>query len=122
MTLEKINELISDKKFEEAQNSLKKFLNDDEKNIEALKLSGLCNVNLGNFNEGRKDFETVVKYKPDDASSWFYLANCYDNLEDFLHAKSAYKEVIKLRENYLDAYKNLCVVYVKSGESEKASR
>ena len=46
MTLEQINELISDKKFEEAQNSLKELLHDDEKNIEALKLSGLCNVNL----------------------------------------------------------------------------
>ena len=120
MTLDEINALISDKKFEEAQKALKKLLQKDERNIEAIKLSGLCNVNLEKFDDGRKDFETVVKYKPDDASSWFYLANCYDNMEDFLHAKSAYQEVIRLRENYVDAYKNLCVVYVKSGEAEKA--
>lgn len=120
MTLEQINGLISEKKFEEAQEALKLFLASDEKNVEALKLSGLCNVNLERFDEGRKDFETVVKYKPEDASSWFYLANCYDNLNDFLHAKPAYLEVISLRENYLEAYKNLCVIYVKTGEADKA--
>jgi len=118
--LDKINELISLKEFENAKVELEKFLALESDNIEALKLLGLCNVNLGCFPEGRKNFETVVKYKNDDATSWFYLANCYDNLDDFLHAKTAYLEVIKLRENYTEAYKNLCVVYMKNNEPNLA--
>ena len=105
--MEKINELITDNKFEQAKERLEEVLRTNPKNIEALKLLGLCYVNLEKYKEGQSIFETVVKYLPDDASSWFYLANCYDNMEDFLHAKSAYQEVIRLRENYVDAYKNL---------------
>jgi tetratricopeptide (TPR) repeat protein len=118
--LEKINELISNKNFEEAKVALLQILQNDEHDIEALKLLGLCNVNLGLFTEGKSNFETVVKYKSDDATSWFYLASCYDNLDDFLHAKTAYQEVINLRENYMDAYKNLGVVFIKDQEPDKA--
>lgn len=120
MNLDNVNDLIALKEFEEAKNILEKELKADDKNIEALKLLGLCNINLGLFSEGRKNFETVVKYKNDDATSWFYLANCYDHLNDFLHAKPAYLEVIKLRDNYLDAYKNLGAMYIKNKEPEKA--
>lgn len=118
--LDDISALIANKEYETAQTYLVELLAEDEKNIEALKLLGLCNVNLGKFKEGRKNFETVVKFKQNDATSWFYLANCYDNLDDFLHAKTAYLEVIKLRENYLDAYKNLGVLYLKSGQPKDA--
>lgn len=118
--LDKINELISLKDFDGAKVALENLLATEPKNIEALKLLGLCSVNLGLFSEGKKIFETVVKFKNDDATSWFYLANCYDNLDDLLHAQTAYLEVIKLRENYIDAYKNLGVVYIKAQKPEKA--
>ena len=118
--MEEINQLIADNKFDEAKEKLKSLLADDEKNIEAQKLLGLCCLNLEEYEEGRKIFETVVKYMGDDATSWFYLANCYDNLGDFLHAKAAYNEVLLLRKEFIDAYKNLCIVYVKNNEAEKA--
>ncbi|DAB13790.1 TPA: hypothetical protein CPU00_10750 [Candidatus Gastranaerophilales bacterium HUM_18] len=111
--LDEINQLIVDKKFEEAKAELEKYNPDEEKETEALKLLGLCNVNLEKYKDGQSNFETVVKYDPEDASSWFYLANCYDNLDDVIHAKAAYQKVIELRENFIDAYKNLCVLYVR---------
>ena len=85
MKLDEINQLVVDKKFEEAKNELLKYNLDEEKEIDALKLLGLCNVNLDLYKEGQSNFETVVKYDPEDASSWFYLANCYDNLDDVIH-------------------------------------
>ena len=66
--LEKINQLIADKKFEEAKQELTGLIHGDEKDVEALKLLGLCHINLNEFKEGQSVFETVVKYK-DDASS-----------------------------------------------------
>ena len=120
INLNEINELIGEKDFAQAKIQLEEFLKDDEFNVEALKMLGLCNLNLELYEQGKTNFETVVKYAPDDATSWFYLANCYDNEGDYLHAKSAYMEVINLRENYIDAYKNLAVVYMRTGEEDKA--
>ena len=65
VNLDNINDLIQQENFEEAKELLTKLVAEDEHNIEALKLLGLCNVNLGLFSEGKKNFETVVKYKKD---------------------------------------------------------
>ena len=118
--LEKASNLVQDNNFEEAKEILAKNLSDEEKDVEALKLLGLCNVNLNDYNEAKSNFETVVKYNPEDATSWFYLALTYDNLDDPLHAIPAYKEVIRLREREIEAYKCLCVIYMKNGDVEEA--
>jgi len=120
MDLDKINDLIGLKEFGQAKVALEEFLKHEENNVEAIKLLGLCHVNLGMFDKGKINFETVVKHRNEDASSWFYLGNCYENLNDFLHAKTTYLKVIELREDYIEAYKNLCVVYLKTKEEEKA--
>ena len=117
--LENIQELINNKEFEQAKEELLKVVDNNEQDIEALKLLGLCYVNLDDYKEGQAIFETVIKYN-DDATSWFYLANCYDNQDDYLHAIAAYEEVLRLRSGYTDAYKNLAIVYVKNKEPEKA--
>ena len=81
--LDEINEIIGEKDFAQAKIRLEDLLKEDEFNVEALKMLGLCNLNLELYEQGRINFETVVKYAPDDATSWFYLASCYDNLEDY---------------------------------------
>ena len=57
--LGKINELVSSNEFEEAKVALQSLLQAEPNDIEALKLLGLCNVNLGKFQEGKNNFETV---------------------------------------------------------------
>ena len=118
-TLENIQELLNKKDFETAKKELINIIEKDEKNIEALKLLGLCHINLEDYKSGQDVFETVIKYN-DDATSWFYLANCYDNQDDYIHAIAAYEEVLRLRSGYTDAYKNLAIVYVKNKEPQKA--
>ena len=119
---EQVTNFIEKGNFAEAKSLLETDISDEEKDMEALKLLGLCNVNLNLYVEAKSNFETVIKYCPEDATSWFYLALSYDNLEEDLHAISAYKEVIKLRDRETEAYKCLCVLYMKNDNPEEAIR
>lgn len=118
--LDEVSNLIEEHKFEEAKEMLMQQDIEAEQNVEAVKLLGLCNINLDLYKEAQSNFETVVKYKPEDATSWLYLAMAYDNLDDVLHAVSAYKEVIKLRDKEISAYKCLAVLFIRNKEEEKA--
>ena len=114
--IDKINELIACKKFEEAKPLLEEALKETLDDKEICKLAGLAYVNMENWNEAKKNFETVVKFASEDATSWFYLAKCYENLGDLISAKNAYIKVIQLRPEYMDAYKNLCVLLIKNSD------
>ena len=96
--INKANSLIGEKKFEEAKTLLQANLLPDSDNVEALKLLGLCNVNLNCTNQAIESFESVIKKDETDATSWFYLATMYDEINNIEMAEKAYKKVISLRE------------------------
>ena len=118
--LDRINELVGSKEFEQALPLILEGLRESPDNIELIKIAGLTNVNLQNWTQARNYFETVVKFNPEDATSWFYLANCYEKLGDLAAAKNAYISVINLREEYLEAYKSLCVILIKINDNKGA--
>lgn len=118
--INRITELVGNKEFEEAKPLIEEALNENSDNIELLKLAGLTYVNLEAWETARNHFETVVKFESQDAVSWFYLASCYEKLGDLISAKNAYIKVIELRDEYLEAYQNLCVILIKLNESQEA--
>jgi len=120
INIEEINELVGNKKFKEAQLLIEPALDAEPENQEILKLAGLIYVNLEFWELAKKYLESVVKYKDDDATSWQYLANIYDRLGDFISSKNAYIKVINLRNEYIEAYKGLCVVLLKLNQTKEA--
>ena len=118
--IDKIYGLIEKGDYVKAKESLGKILAEDEKDIDALKLTALCEVNLENYNGARIILEDVIKYRQDDAICWYYLGCCYDNLEQLIEAKHAYETVIKLRPEYVDAYKSMAIIQIKSNSPKKA--
>ena len=118
--IDKIKELVGNKEFEEAKTLIEEGLREKPDNIELLKLAGLTSVNLQLWMEGKKYFETAVKFEAEDATSWFYLGSCYEKLGDFISAKNAFMSVVKLRPEYMEAYKSLCVILMKIGDTENA--
>ena len=117
--IDRITELVGNKNYEEAKPLIEEGLKEEPNNIELIKLAGLAEVNLSCWNNAKKHFETVVKFAQKDATSWFYLANCYNNLADFISAKNAYKKVIELRPEYVEAHKSLCVILLKLNEIDE---
>ena len=118
--LDRINELVGNKEFEEVLPLILEGLRESPDNMELVKLAGLTNVNLKKWIQARNYFETVVKFNPEDATSWLYLANCNEQLGDLSSAKSAYISVINLREEYMEAYKSLCIILIKMNEIDEA--
>ena len=118
--IDEINELVGNEKFLEAKNLLESILDKDTNDIELLKLAGLTYVNLEEWENAKKYFESVVKFEENDATSWYYLASSYDRLGDFISSKNAYLKVINLRPEYVEAYKGLCVVLLKLGLVKEA--
>ena len=117
--INEINELVGSKQFKEAKILIEEALKTSSEDKELLKLAGLTYVNLELWSNAKTFFETIVKLELEDATSWFYLANCYEKLGDFISAKNAYKKVIELRPEYMEAYKSLCVVLLKRNEIEE---
>lgn len=118
--IDRITELVGTKDFEEAKPLIEEGLKENPDNIELLKLAGLTDVNLELWFTARNYFETVVKFEPQDATSWFYLAKCYERLADFTSAKNAYIKVVELRNEYMEAYQGLCIVLLKLNEASEA--
>ena len=118
--LEKIRDLISVKNYNEAKKELEVYFSLNGDDIAAMKLMGLVNVNLQDYAAAAVNFEKVLKISSDDTTSLFYLANCYDNLEKYHEAEIFYIKVIKQRKNYVEAYKNLCILYMKTGRETSA--
>ena len=118
MSLERINELVGNRQFEEAKILIEELIKTDNQNLELIKLAGLTYINLELWDEAKKLFETAVKLNPEDATSWFYLANSYEKLGDLISAKNSYVTVISLREEYIEAYKNICIILIKLNDYE----
>ena len=118
--IDRISDLVANKDFEEAKILIVQELKEDPQNAELLKLAGLTNVNLQLWEEAKRNFESVIKYQPEDGTSWFYLGNCYEKLGDLISAKNAYMTVVKLRPEYMEAYKNLCIILLKTGDTDTA--
>lgn len=115
-SINEIAELVGKNEFNTAKPLIEEALQETPDNIELLKLAGLTYVNLEDWAVAKKHFETVVKFKPEDATSWFYLASCYEKLGDFVSAKNAYIKVIELRDEYIEAYQSLCVILIRLNE------
>ena len=67
--IDKINELVGNKDFENAAKLAEEALKEEPENAEIIKLSGLIDVNLGKWFTARNFFETVVKHSPEDATT-----------------------------------------------------
>lgn len=119
--LEKVKDLIAENSYNEAKKELTKYISEGHENdLEVLKLMGLVNVNLQDYKSATTNFEKAIKFSPKDATALFYLANCYDNLNRLSDAESYYIKVLEIRENYIDAYKNLCIICMKTGKENNA--
>ncbi len=118
--IKQVNKLLTKKNFQEIIVLINNFLEKNETTNEIQRLLSLAYINIEENEKAIDSLELAIKLDHDDATSHFYLATLYDNKEMPEEAITEYLKVIELREDYLDVYKNLAVLYIKLSEIDKA--
>lgn len=108
-------ELINNNDFEGAKGLLEHAIELDPEKTEAYKNLGLCEINLNNNSAALSAFQKAYDLDNKDATTVYYLACCTAQADKQKAAK-LFKEVIDLRPEYLDAYKNLAMIFVEMGQ------
>ena len=119
MNKDNISKLIEQKDFQTAKTLIINDCDNLQNDLELQKYLGLCNLNLGCFDEAQEVFEKIKESVPDDAISLFYLSLIYIEKNKYDEAEELLNKVISLRSEYLDAYKSLCVCYISKKQINK---
>ena len=115
-----ILKLIDNKDCKSAKNLIIENSKEMPRDYETEKLLGLCNINLGCFDEAEENFKTILKTNKNDAVSLYYLANIYMEKNELKRAEELLLKVLELRSEYIDAYKTLCICFLKQRKFQKA--
>ena len=115
------NEYIANKNWEQAIKVLNNAFALDNHNNEILKNLGLCYYNLGKNTKAQEFFTKALSVNPDDATSLFYSGAINIINLDLDSAQTSLLRVIELRPEYVDAYKNLGVLYFNKKQNKEAT-
>lgn len=92
--LAKVNEEVLLESAKEIYNTINTSVN--ETVIEELYKEAEKSFNAGNYEEAKTSLEKVVALNPEHDNAVYYLARCYENLNDLENAKIYYQKVVEL--------------------------
>lgn len=99
--------------------TVSQLLKQDPNNYDALIKLGISNYVLRNFNASRQAYERAVVANPEGFLVWNNLGNVLRDTVNFMDAKKAYLEAIRINPNYIPAYVNLADLYAVWPQDEE---
>ena len=134
MEFKNINNLINQRKFNEAKEIIIKFLEKNEKlNPEELKtskgyyvniyftLSQICNQ-LNELVDSKNYILKHLQINTEDLEGILLLANLQLKTRDIKKAEKNYKKILKINDKYLPAIVNLAILYEGIGKIDEAKK
>jgi tetratricopeptide (TPR) repeat protein len=82
----------------------------------------LATEKLGNTAETIALYQRLLKKPQSPILLWNYLGNYYQMQKDWKQAETAYRKVLQHDSHFLQAYNNLGVLALQSGQSEKVAQ
>ena len=67
---------------------------------------------LHKYSEAADEFETAIRYKPDDATMYCSLADAYIQQTKIQEGIEAYKQAIRVDPDYTKAHAELAICYL----------
>lgn len=120
--LNKASVLYKQKKFDSANEILKKLLKKNPKLFDALQLMALTLHGMKRFDEAIELFNKVITKNPQHVESVNNLANVYSDMGQLKLAESTYLKAININNAYGDALNNLANVQRKLGDYISAEK
>jgi tetratricopeptide (TPR) repeat protein len=100
---------------------LKKSLNFNPDDINALYYTGEISVQCAMFDQAAPYLAQATAMQPDDVHAWFYLGVCYAQCGDYKKAIDVFEnQVLRLDPENIEALTNLVYVYGEIGDHDKA--
>ncbi len=118
--LEEATEKIRSLDYDGALEILKNALQTDQKNVNALYLSGLSYAKKKVFPEAKAALEQVTALTPDFAPAHYQLGICYQQTDEKEKALAQYREVMRLDPANLDNYFNATLILVQLNQPTEA--
>jgi tetratricopeptide (TPR) repeat protein len=94
-------------KYQLALEQVQQLLQGQADNLSYLVLSGVANAGLGHSKKAIEQFNSVLATEPQRAGLWVQLGHVQKSLGSLEEAQHAYKQALKYRSNYGDAYWSL---------------
>lgn len=111
---------LDKKKYEQAEECLKKAISKDVKYAKAYTTLGQLYYELERYNDEVKVLEAAISLIPNDPDVYFTLGTAYEDVSKYDSALLAYEKNLKLRPDDKDALYNICILYIIKGSKEKA--
>jgi tetratricopeptide (TPR) repeat protein len=118
--IEAATEKIRAQDYDGALEILKKALQAEAKNVNALYLSGLSYAKKKMYPEAKANLEEIIGLTPDFAPGHFQLGVCYQQTGEKEKALAQYREVIRLDPKNLDNYFNAALILVEMNKTAEA--
>jgi tetratricopeptide (TPR) repeat protein len=103
--------LYFNQEYVEALSYFEKVVIEDTGNADAYIYIGLCNSELGLYNDEVEAYKQAIRIKPDYAEAHYNLGVAYGELDRYTEAVEAFKQAIRIKPDYASAYYNMGVAY-----------
>ncbi|MED6188571.1 hypothetical protein PIB30_087192 [Stylosanthes scabra] len=107
--------VVSEEKME-TEEMCQKILENDPKNVEALKVVLYGKIRRGKAKEAIKFVENLIKVEPNEIEWRLLLALCYETMGHFTTAKRLFKEILHQRPLFVRALHGLAMAMHKNHE------
>jgi FkbM family methyltransferase len=105
---------------EQAINLLKKILELQPKDINAINILGTIHYHLKNYDSAIKYMQTLINLNPSNAQAYYIVGHSMQQKNQLEQAITYYQRSVQIDPNFADAYYNLGTIFQDKGRHDEA--
>lgn len=95
---------------------------DNSTNINVMRELAVAYYNMKKYDEAVSVYNKIIEINPEQASAYNELGNVYRDMGDNAMAEDSYRKAVAIDANYILAYNNLAMLFVRDNNFEEARK